>query len=255
MEGATKQQYTIDRVFSSDALAVAALTALGTSATYFYEAGHLIFYGVPLWLIEINATRIVIACTIVGGALVALLGLIDFFLDLLEGKHPIKRALVRPAVQLSFLAIPFLMIPIKISWWLAIIVSLPILCAPFVSPLLKRRAGTTFMSRLEQRLEDDQKSRKQKTGLKRLTGNIFVVLLLCIALAVKGMKTAQEQESHLVLVSDPTMVLVNIFGDTAVLVGYDAATKRLTRSIRLERVAGALDLRKVETGKLQQAKW
>jgi hypothetical protein len=57
------------RILPSDAFALGGITALAYGTTFVYEAGYLGHFGIPIWLIELDLSRVFVAAgglTIVG---------------------------------------------------------------------------------------------------------------------------------------------------------------------------------------------
>ena len=260
---------SLRQMLEREGLLLALVPALGTLASYLFEAGRFSFYGVPQELIELDIGKIIAASVAIVLCFFLILVALIAVTDLLSSRHPALKGVGEALTLILLLGPPFfLMDAVREAWAVLGAGSLVILLNNFARPLFGRAADQTYWERMRelQAKSDARVQRKPRSGLGLLDTNIMpaavvIVLLLVIILAL-GRHVASTDTTHWVSVSeesvsedDPPLLLVATRADTLIFKAYDPRTATVQDRLVIRKVRDDVDTQLVlrTTGRLHPA--
>ena len=247
-----------ERKFLSDALLVAAASALSYAVAYSYRSGFASYFDLPPLLLTPTLGAVLRA-----GAAVGAVVLIFSFTALLF--LPQKNTALSSRIYTLFLLLVFLALVnyslfTSIRGWLSLV---GVLCFlgffEFVWPLITQPQVAGYKNKL---LAQDNFDAAQNTFWDRIgnrygykgVGLVVAVLVLIFVAHSVGYSNAKEQEDFFVLADAPGYVVAAMDDDVILLVAYDPATMTLKRAYTIRRLASehVWQLEKKHIGKLVQ---
>lgn len=246
-----------DRLLASEGFLLAAAPFVGAALTLMFESGFLSHYNVPMSFVVLDLP--LIARTSLGTALG--LALFTYVSVLMHEWDRNRASLTRRLVGSSW---PWLFAPLILVlsfpsdptyWWLlpgglAIMVVGTLINAWRLGHKDKSLRSNA-MAILDAEWDRDQKSPRPTTSQTMM----FVgALLLALFLAVRqqGLRIAESRSEYWVLADEPTLAMIERYGDTVIFRKFDPTTNELSTELQLRKIGEepALRLTLVKTGKL-----
>ncbi len=234
---------------------IATIPFLGTYVAYVYERGYLSYYKISTNLMQIDIIRIIESTATVIVFLLITTALLVGAKSISNGKGAIRKALFTPIFYVIFIGVfAYFSQPIK-----TFIITISILLAAFIiirftSPLIGRKKGTTYSQQLVNELNNEEEYTKNtKTNALTYLSLLFFSTLIVAGL---GLKHAKDKEFYYILKGQENTVLIEIYGDTAILKKYDPITKQMPDEfsvIKLSETA-SLELSRKKIGPLLSKK-
>jgi hypothetical protein len=239
--------------FSEGAL-LASVPVIGTTLALLFESGFLSFYRIPLSVATLDITHIVRASlwTAVGVAAVVYMHLIMHEWD----RSP---SLWRRLVGSSW---PWLTAPVYFVylypsyWWLLPCALAFMIVGTLFNAWRGRKNGKTLVENTMRILDLEREQVNSKATIRSTSASVipFAVLLMCIATAVnhQGVRSAKKKMEYWVLKEDPTLALVERYGDNLVFTRFEPSTRHLNEEVLIKKFGdvGGLQLQLKEIGPL-----
>lgn len=238
------------RILGSEAVWLAAIPFVGSLLSLAFEAGYLLYYGIPVTFIHLDLPQIAAA-----SVFVMLLGsMLTFFFELIiaigRGSHPVRQAFVSPLVR-GFIFFPFVMlIPYSSVKWLyfaGLVLVLALL--EFVPPLFSRSGGP-YLSRLAAQVKESRSAEELKDSFgEHIKGMLGVSMLIGLLVVFLGYNYASEKDRYFVLGGENLAMITN-YGDLVLFKPFEPATGRLVGGFTVMRLDSSRLTLAERTGRL-----
>lgn len=252
------------RLIKSEGAFLAAIPFAGSLIALEFEKGYLFFFDVPINIIQLDFIRIATVSGIITFFFFIFLLLLDIIVLIVNGPHPIRRALLRPLVFGLILGVALYISPApSIKWWSLVIIVIVAGAVDLIPPLFKRAEGETYLERLSNELSMDEKNTEaQSTKVYKLTYGRQLISF--VAITVFGMmmvfsigqNEAKNQSSYWVMANDQSKLLIRNYGELLVFKSFDPTSKQIGEELFLLKFSDSspIILKKVHTGELAAAK-
>jgi hypothetical protein len=214
-------------VLESDTALLAALPFFGSLLAFVYEIGYFSYFNVPADLIRVDFNRIIVAMFSVVLALWVISYILVFIREELD-KGPLRRALKTPAIAALTPALLLYIVPGPPErWWWVPIIFLLISGFAYVSPLLTRSGGESYIDRLRKETEEELRDTGPSSSfMKELI--VFSLLAFGIVFSL-GRHDAEGTVDYCVL--DDGMVVIRNYGDMVIMRKFDQRRRVLSGNI------------------------
>jgi hypothetical protein len=257
----TSEKQVNERKVFSEAVLVAAASALSYAVAYAYRSGFASYFELPPLLLTPTIGGILQAAASVGILLLTFWNILNglwIFLprtDSIIGRH-VRRLL------LMLLIMVLVLYSFLTSWWSWVIIATVLFFFGFgffIFPLITQREIHGYENKLLAQEKVDAAGitlvdeARQRIGNKALSLIVASVVLLYFAHAV-GNNAAKAQEDYFVVADTPDHVVAAMDDDTIVLVAYDPAAMTLKRAYAIRRLTSERVwlLEKKHIGRLQR---
>jgi hypothetical protein len=253
---------SLRQMLEREGLLLALASALGTLATYLFEAGRFSFYGIPEGLIELDVGKIIAASFAIVLFFFMIAVALIAITDLISARHPGAKAVGEAIILIPLFGPLLFLVDADRAVWAGVAGGAAvILLNNFARPLFGRVANQTYWDRMSelQAKNDARVERKPRSGVGLLDTTIMpsaviIVLLLVIVFSV-GRYAASIRTTHWVPTDDPTLLLAATRADTLIFKAYDPRTATLQDRLVIRKVRDDVDTRLVlrTTGRLHPA--
>lgn len=248
----------------TEGVLLAAASAAAYGIAYAYKSGYSTYFYVPPLFLTPSLGDVIKAGGIV---LVAMLSIWNVARPIWQFAPPADTALgrtIRRILVVAFLTacIAFGSFQGWIAWLILVGVVIVYSALQFIYPIANHRGPLT----LEEKhlAQETIEERAIKSSLESLVASIVgrsamqLAMFLCLLIPLAymaGRKDAAMQETFFVLNGQPSSVIVEMEGDTAILANYDEASKVLSGEYRIVRLGDstAWVLRRERIGRLSSS--
>jgi hypothetical protein len=229
------------RSLFSDTILLAVIPSVAYGIAFTYEAGYIGAYGLPVWLVEVDISKIFIAL----GGLIGLYGFVNSLMSIVPTS---ARRLLGLLLSLLFSAAMWFYVwlvttasPFRLQWALTGILSAVALWFTYLSvvhPLIHHRAEPNWIRRYELAWTDYARRRQEnlwdvadrvvkKSGYDPLQLHSIVIgilLLLMLANCSGGLK-AKNEDVYLSTGQDTSWIVIRAYHDHFIAARYHSASK------------------------------
>jgi len=212
-EGHEKKPETWLSKLGTDALFLAAMSAIGYCVAFAYEVGYAKHFGYPTYLIAPTPNVIV---TAVAAVLVVVGGLLPPLIDIFDSGNPESRkfGLYLVLVLYIILSGAYLFVMSNYDFW-----SLTGLAAAAVILFAMYWAGK----------HDAKQGRTSSPKSRSVGGIIFLTSIIYTVSTLFGVLSAKNQRQFYFLKQRPDFAVVRLYDSTAISVKYDIQKKEFQR--------------------------
>lgn len=227
--------------WKTEGVLLAAIPFFSYLLTYIYEAGYCKFFGIPWEFISPNWANVFIFAGGLLGLIVVMFFLIEpFFITIYpELPWPILRRLRRLSVPVLLSLIYLFLFGKDQSVFIVVVgVILSLALLEFGLPLLTQRDRKSYLEKLTaQDSVDDRVDGLGDLAARRLGPSVFGYLLLVYFLGClsfyAGRAAAMNQENFLVLVDEPDIAIVRVYGDRLIGMKFNREKKLAINNFKI----------------------
>lgn len=245
---ATNNPATIQgKAILTDAIIIAAVPGLGYAYAFLYEAGYCDYYNIPFQLISISLSHVLIASSVLLGAIILIWPILDtvFVPYLMKGSPTFLKKKIKRVIVMVFLLcfIPFFTHADKKLWIPVISILAFYAFGEFIWPLITQRGIKGYEAKLAAQENLELKVITVTDLMAQKAGKSYLLIVLILFglgwLAFNaGLDKARRQEEFLVArFMDKDMAVLRIYDTHLIAAAFDSKTKEVERTfhvIRLE---------------------
>jgi hypothetical protein len=260
LDAPASEKQASDTALVSEAVLIAAASALSYAVAYAYRSGFASHFDLPPLLLTPTLGGILQAAATIGLLLLGFWNILNPLWMFLPGKHLALGRIVR-RLLLILLIMLLILYGYLTSWWSWALIGTFMSFMAFgflIFPLITQREIRGYENKLlaQEKVEAARGNTlideaRRRIGDKALSVIIAAFVLLYFAYAV-GKKAAKDQEDYFVLADTPDHVVAAMDDDMVILVAYDPAAMILKRAYTIRRLNSerVWQLEKKHIGKL-----
>lgn len=220
----------IPELLKSEGVLLASIPFAGTLIGFVFEVGYVSYYDVPISLIRIDFNRIVASTALVSVSFVFLHICLTWVAFLKLSGNAVLRALFKPLfTSLIFFALIYGFPDAPFVWMLPIGIFFSLLILNLFPPFFSRNSSEKYIERLSSHLKVmEGTERSAEIDASTVMGLLFFGSIIVLGI---GRNFAIEKQSYWVNEQYPNMIVVEFYGDIAILKEYDNKTNELLENM------------------------